>query len=313
MASFILPLPSNSNCCSHHTVTDIDLANLEAPCRYPLSYGSHIGLQTTLLETAKLQHCYNLKAAQVYLGGNSAYEVRNVSTQDRQETHDYLKSIDAHLHVHASLLINLCSDRTEVQERSAICLQATLNQIEWPGQCVVHIGSSKSRNYSQSLKTIATHVNSLEYHDRLLMENSAGDGNKLGFSLDQLRILYESLDRPVGLCIDTQHAFAAGLSRLQTYEDVTNLFDSIEEITGKDQRCRVIHLNDSKIEYQARIDRHMELFQGYIWGSSEGNRVDKREGLIALLQRCSEKQIDVVLETPNNHHNELNYLKSIQL
>lgn len=37
----------------------------------------------------------------------------------------------------------------------------------------------------------------------------------------------------VGLCIDTQHAFAFGICKFQTYEDVIKLFDMSNSITNK--------------------------------------------------------------------------------
>ncbi len=279
--SFILPLPpvpaqacshqhnnAEASCCLPSKEAEdylqqlIENNQLEAPKQ--LIYGSCISIQDSLYETAQLQRKYALSAVQIYLGNGRGYTVRQISETDSQQATALLEAHNSKMHIHASLLINLCSSTEGVQERSSVCLQTTLNQIvKFPGHCICHIGSSRNPNKFASIRTVADHVNSLNNKESLLMETSAGEKNDVGNTWEDLRMLYESLDRSVNLCLDTQHLFAAGMSPLQTPEHVNNLFDQVEFITGRSDRCKVMHLNDSVVAYEGHVDRHEELFKGH--------------------------------------------------
>ena len=292
----------------------IDVANysmMNRTVKKKLAFGYNIQMESSLLETVRLQQACQLQSAQIFLR-SKGYSIANIDSSDRQLAGEYLRERNSRLHVHCSLLTNLCSDREDVQMKSSTCLNITMNQIEnFPGCCIVHIGSSSCKDISYNLNTIANHINNLYTRtpkSQLLMETSAGERNDMGHSWDHLRSLYEKLDRSVGLCLDTQHLFASGMSILQTHEDINTIFDQVESITGK-QRCRVVHLNDSKIEYDGHVDKHKELFEGKIWYHQH----NQCNGLAALLQRCVEYEIDVVLETPNNHDRELHYLRNLEL
>ncbi|MDN6762519.1 TIM barrel protein, partial [Acidipropionibacterium jensenii] len=58
----------------------------------------------------------------------------------------------------------------------------------------------------------------------------------------------------VGFCLDTCHAFAAGL-------DMTTLVDDIHAVTG---RIDLVHANDSQGPAGSGRDRHANLGQGQI-------------------------------------------------
>ncbi len=163
-----------------------------------------------------------------------------------------------------------------------------------PGSCIVHIGAIGT------IEQVVSNINDLNiprglHHKagkQIILENSAGEGTKLGRSWEELRHLYEGVDKnTVGLCIDTQHIFGAGVNKLQTHDDVVKLFDKAQEVYGKNPD--VIHLNDSKIEYGGRGDRHEGLRRGYIWH-------ENTEGLKSLLKYCYDQDIDVILETPTS-------------
>ncbi|MEW7976745.1 MAG: deoxyribonuclease IV [Candidatus Sedimenticola endophacoides] len=72
----------------------------------------------------------------------------------------------------------------------------------------------------------------------------------------------------VGVCLDTCHTFVAGYD-LRTPEACRETFAEFERIIGFDY-LRGMHLNDSKPELGARVDRHQSLGMGCIgWGAFE--------------------------------------------
>ena len=123
----------------------------------------------------------------------------------------------------------------------------------------------------------------------LLLENAAGQGTELGSSWDDFRKIAEGLDHNyLGICLDTQHAFAAGLTNWSTHEETNKILD---EALATGFPVELIHLNDSKVPFNSKIDRHDSIGQGYIWK-------DNQDSLIELLARCAEEDRGIVLETP---------------
>src|SRR6056297_3885436 len=119
---------------------------------------------------------------------------------------------------HASYLINLCSNKPEVHERSQTALLDELSrcsQLGIPG-LVLHPGAHLGAGEDAGLEGIsraldAVHAAGADLSARVLLENTAGQGTVLGSKLGHLARIIEALDAPerVGVCLDTCHAFAA--------------------------------------------------------------------------------------------------------
>jgi deoxyribonuclease-4 len=93
-----------------------------------------------------------------------------------------------------------------------------------------------------------------------------------------------------GLCIDTQHAFASGMCKFETHEDVVKLFDAASYILPRG--ISMIHLNDSTKAFGSHVDRHAPLRQGFIWGEND-------EGLRSVVTLSRDHALDLVSETKN--------------
>ena len=93
----------------------------------------------------------------------------------------------------------------------------------------------------------------------LLVENTAGGENAMARTLERLTGTWQAIGAAqgaenVGFCLDTCHAFAAGL-------DMNALVDDIRAITG---RIDLVHANDSQGAAGSGRDRHANLGQGQI-------------------------------------------------
>ena len=102
----------------------------------------------------------------------------------------------------------------------------------------------------------------------LVLENSAGSGGGLGTSVAELAGIASALtahgiapDR-VGFCIDTAHAWGAGID-VATPSAVDDLVSTFDDRIGLG-RLVMIHLNDSRSERGSRTDRHEHLGAGRI-------------------------------------------------
>ncbi len=123
-----------------------------------------------------------------------------------------------------------------------------------------------------------------------VIENTAGQGSNLGYSFEQLARIIELVrerDR-VGVCLDTAHAFAAGydLRKPETYD---RTFTAFNKIVGF-QYLRGVHLNDSKVDFGSRVDRHAPIGKGKLG----------LEPFRLLMNDARFDGIPLILETPES-------------
>jgi apurinic endonuclease APN1 len=97
----------------------------------------------------------------------------------------------------------------------------------------------------------------------LILENSAGAGGNIGSRFADLgRILREVASPRIKVCIDTQHAFAAGYD-LSSAEGLEIAMTELGQEVGFDNVVAV-HANDSKVELGSGRDRHENIGEGMI-------------------------------------------------
>lgn len=110
----------------------------------------------------------------------------------------------------------------------------------------------------------------------VFIENTAGGDNAMARKFDALARLWDAVGEfGVGFCLDTCHAFAAG-------EELLGVVERARAITG---RIDLVHLNDSRDEFDSARDRHANIGTGTI----------DPELLVAV---CAVADAPVVVETP---------------
>lgn len=273
-----------------------------AQTQNPLRYGGHVRFSGTMYGTLADNPTYY--CLQTYLGSPTTYQTRTLAADDRQATATYCRLHDVNFYIHCPLVSNLARNpwvRTQEVVTKQLQTIAGLR-----AACVLHIGRvGKLSAVIEHLNDLQVPSSTSEVPRTLLLENAAGQGTELGSSWDELRNLFEGIDSTrIGLCIDTQHAFAAGMQRWDSRQDVEDFFDNVSDLGIP---LGLLHLNDSQKFYGSRVDRHLPLGEGYIWQyeadvvstgeQADLNRPDNLEGLRTLLERCAEQGIDVVAET----------------
>ena len=98
----------------------------------------------------------------------------------------------------------------------------------------------------------------------------------------------------VKICIDTCHIFSTG-------NDICNhhktIISNINKYIGW-ENIIIIHLNDSSTVLNSRVDRHQNLNKGFI--TEKGK---KSTGLEEFTKYCYNKNLPIILETPNKTAN----------
>jgi deoxyribonuclease IV len=163
--------------------------------------------------------------------------------------------------IHAIYLINPASTDADLRKKSADSLIHALRTGDEIGAdgVVLHPGSAKGEPNDEALPRVAELVkHALDESKRcpLLLENTAGAGDTLGRSFEELHRLIRLCGRRkrIGLCLDSCHLFASGFD-ITTADKLKGVVDRCVEIAGVD-RVRCLHLNDSQTPLGSNRDRH---------------------------------------------------------
>ncbi len=211
---------------------------------------------------------------------------------------------------HDSYLINLGHPEPEGLEKSRNAFIDEMQRCEQLGldRLNFHPGSHLNKiSVDQCLATIAESINrALEKTKGVtaVIENTAGQGTNLGYSFQQIRQIIDQVEDKgrVGVCIDTAHAYSAGYD-LHTKENFEKVFEEFENIIGF-RYLKGMHLNDSKKEWNSRVDRHDSLGKGTLG----------RDVFIRIMNDKRFDGIPLILETPDDTiwTEEIQWLKNIQ-
>ncbi|MCW8884866.1 MAG: deoxyribonuclease IV [Motiliproteus sp.] len=171
---------------------------------------------------------------------------------------------------HDSYLINLAHPDPDALEKSRVAFIDEMERCQQLGLKLLnfHPGSHlKQIPEDQALKRVAESINiALDRTDGVVavIENTAGQGTNLGFSFEHLAAIIDGIEdkRRVGVCLDTCHAFVAGYD-LRSVESCEQTFADFQRIVGFNY-LRGMHLNDAKVEFGTRVDRHQSLGKGFI-------------------------------------------------
>ncbi|BDC52541.1 putative endonuclease 4 [Bryobacterales bacterium F-183] len=186
----------------------------------------------------------------------------------------------APLAIHCNYLINLASTDATVLENSVRSLRGEIERaiaIE-ADYLVLHPGSKKNHPDAETAiqfaaAAIHTAARGLRFGKlKILFENTAGAGQSIGSSFEELALLTNLIAQlgplPSGYCIDTCHCYAAGYD-VSTQVGLSETVRQLDSILGL-ENIPMFHANDSKGGLGSHMDRHANIGFGQI--GSEGFR-----------------------------------------
>jgi len=173
-----------------------------------------------------------------------------------------------HVLPHDSYLINLGHPEKEGLEKSRDAFLDEMQRCEQLGLTMLnfHPGSHlKKIEEDACLKRIAESINIALNKTKgvsAIIENTAGQGTNMGFQFEHLAAIIDNVDDKdrVGVCLDTCHTFTAGYD-IRTKKAFKATMDEFEKIVGF-KYLSAMHLNDSKPDLGARVDRHQSIGKG---------------------------------------------------
>lgn len=203
--------------------------------------------------------------------------------------------------LHAGYLVNLSCRRgrnASIYAKSVWLLQENIDRAAalGCGYVVVHMGSRKGTGGEAAQAALLEGISRLRppEPDRcptLLLENSAGAGDSVGASLEEMALVLGTAAKrkasiPLGICLDTAHLWAAGYN-LATPAAVRRFVEAFDRAVGL-ERLHLIHLNDAAVERGSRKDKHEHPGCGLI----------PYEGLRTVARHLRLRHIPMIMETP---------------
>ena len=271
--------------------------------------GPHLPLGTGLLKAAERASQIGATAIQVFTDNPTAWRRREALPRELARFRERLARAGiGPVAVHAPYLVNLCGANEDFWQRSVATMANELRVGAQYGAhfVVMHIGSHRGLERGEGIDRLAAGIFAvLAAADaghaaagadgplpQLVLENAAGTGDGIGASLEDLADALEAAafhgvpPERVGVCLDTAHLWGAGYDISGT-TGIDGLVRRIDELLDR-RRVVMLHLNDSRTELGARLDRHEHIGAGHVGG----------EGLRELLNHPWLGGLPTYLETP---------------
>lgn len=236
--------------------------------------GTHISIESSIVKTFEKAQSESIPVFQIFYGSRISYKRRSIDEQDLKSC----KKFDGKLYIHCPYTFSLC--KSDIYEKSKEGLITELQVIKLLGKngggAIIHPGTAGSKSKQESLDQLIIHLQDL-YREkdlgRLILENSSGQGTTIPSTLDEYEYIFKRLDtslsKKIGVCIDTCHSYAAGLTDWENPKEFRKLF---EDKVGMN-KLDCFHLNDSKSDFNSHLDRHEILGKGKIW--TNGDKVKR--------------------------------------
>lgn len=224
--------------------------------------GFHISIARGFDWTLKEAERLGCEVIQIFLRNPRSWKRKTWTDSDHKAFQKLIRKIPVFAHLtYLPNLAKIDENKRNMEgliHEVELCVELGLNAI------VVHCGSH--HDTTKGIKKVAKAINYVltGYDVNIYIENSAGQGNSLGSTFDELFKIYERIEKKekVFFCIDTAHLFASGYD-IRTLKAWQNITATIKDGFGID-KIGFFHLNDSKTGLASRIDRHWHIGKGLI-------------------------------------------------
>jgi deoxyribonuclease-4 len=233
--------------------------------------GGHVSAAGGAWKAFERAEAIGANCFQIFGASPRAWKVKMPSEEDYQTFKNTRAAsrIDGPVFLHASYLVNLGSPDNRIFHGGVSNLTAHFEICNGLGAegIMFHIGSWKDTTREEGIANVVRGIKkvleAVEGESNLLLENSAGGGNKIGVEIEEIGEIMSQVDDPrLGVCIDTQHAFAGGQLEF-TKAGIDDFAARCDKAFGLSQ-IALLHVNDSKPEFNSRVDRHENIGEGYI-------------------------------------------------
>ncbi|MDQ4049696.1 MAG: deoxyribonuclease IV [Actinomycetota bacterium] len=195
--------------------------------------------------------------------------------------------------IHAVYLLNPASKDPEIRSKSIASLIHSLRMGDAIGAdgVVLHPGSTVGEPQEEAVVRVGDALREGLAESEscpLLLEDTAGAGNTLGRSFEELAHLIDLAGghERLGLCLDSCHMLASGFD-VRSADGIAAALERCVSTVGE-ERLRCVHVNDSQAPLGSNRDRHAPLGSGELG----------RKGCAAFLSEPRFEALPAIFEGP---------------
>ena len=259
-----------------------------------MKVGAHVGSSGGLTTAFERAAAIGAETIQIFGAPPQQWRRRKIRPEECDAFRAQMKETGIEpVFIHGPYLINLATETPEQLAKSTEALIGDLQLASAIGAkgVIFHVGSHKGAGFQQVLPQIGESLrnvlDSTPDDVWIILENSAGMGGSVGSKISELgAIIATCKSKRLRVCLDTEHAYAAGYN----VADPAGLEETMAEFEreiGLD-RLVAVHANDSKIPLGGGVDRHDNIGEGHIG----------RKGFEAIMRHKAFADVPFLLEVP---------------
>lgn len=260
--------------------------------------GYHVSASGGLYKAFKEAEALDCTAIQIFVGSPQTWAAPNPPQKDIDKFIETRQSSNVgKVLVHAAYLPNPSSPKASLRNISLKKMkdEALVAYAIGADGYNFHCGS----NADGTEEGIANAINTLNRLEeltsekcpvRLILENDAGAGNRIGDTIEELADIWAGLNNKdrFGFCLDTCHLFVSGID-VGSKKTVDAMIKKFDDLIGI-QHLHFLHVNDAKFGLGSKKDRHANIGTGEI----------SLDGFSALINHPKLKDKTFILETPRS-------------
>jgi len=178
---------------------------------------------------------------------------------------------------------------------------------------ILHQGKNLAELKQSREEALHNYVNHISYvlkmtkDIKIVLENSSRQGTELGYTIDELKEIYNmfdsSLRNRIMFCIDLCHIFVSGELDMRNGTDVKKFISEFDNKIGLN-KLECFHFNDSAVKFNGRNDHHADITKGYIGSES-------LDGFREITKIAKKHKIPLILETPTDELYQIELIKGL--
>ncbi|MBI5569481.1 MAG: deoxyribonuclease IV [Desulfomonile tiedjei] len=233
--------------------------------------GVHVSIQGSVSLAIGRGEALGCTAIQIFTKNANQWRAKPLAADDVRAFKEARERAGMAVVAHDGYLINLASPKPALLHTSIAAFREELDRAEELAipLLIMHPGAHTGSGEDAGLRSVIASFDTLlketsGYRVKIAVENTAGQGTALGYSLEHLARIVNDCAQPdrLGVCLDSCHAFAAGydLRDPAGYDAFIERFDRLVGL----QRLTAVHLNDAKKGLGSRVDRHEHIGEGML-------------------------------------------------